>query len=288
MKRFKRIYVEITNVCNLSCFFCPATEREATFMDPEDFKTLAEKISPYTDYIYLHVKGEPLLHPDLGTILDISHRQGLKVNITTNGTLIKKTENVLLEKPAIRQINFSLHCVNGNKKEKIHPEYLDDILSFIEKAKEKTDIIFSLRLWNLEKGKMFQSKNDELLQRIELAFSLPYRIKDMKIPGRGIKIEENIYLNQDVEFQWPDLKNEEIGGEGFCYGLRTQLGILADGTVIPCCLDGEGVISLGNVFQENLSEILNKPKTLNIIEGFSNRYAEEELCKKCGYRTRFG
>ena len=288
MKRFKRIYVEITNVCNLSCYFCPTTQREPRFMSPENFHILSEKISPHTDYIYLHVKGEPLLHPELGELLDICQRQSLKVNITTNGTLIQKNADVLLAKPAIRQINFSLHCVNGNDAGVISPNYLEDIFTFIRQAKEQTDIIFSLRLWNMEKGQTVQSKNDEILNKIETEFSLPYKIQEMTIPNRGIKIAQNGYLNQDVEFQWPDLKNEEEGSIGFCYGLRTQLGILVDGTVVPCCLDGEGIISLGNIFQDSLEYILDQPKTQKIIDGFSNRCAEEELCKKCGYRTRFG
>ena len=60
-----------------------------------------------------------------------------------------------------------------------------------------------------------------------------------------MKIADRIFINQDYEFQWPALHEEEDDGKGFCHGLRNQAGILANGTVIPCCLDGEGVINLG-------------------------------------------
>lgn len=288
MKKFKRIYVEITNVCNLSCYFCPQTERKPLFMEPEAFRTLLEKIEPFTDYIYLHVKGEPLLHPNIGELLDISYQYRMKTNLTTNGTMIREKQDLLLSKPALRQVNFSLHCVTGNDPSRIHDRYMEDILMFINKAREKTGIITSLRLWNIEKGDGLKYKNRGVLEKIEGAFDLPYKIQETVIPSRGIKIADSVYLNQDYEFQWPDLKNKEEDQKGFCYGLRTQAAVLADGTVVPCCLDGEGIINLGNLFRSDFSDILNSPRAQKIYEGFSNRRAEEELCRKCGYRKRFG
>ena len=58
--------------------------------------------------------------------------------------------------------------------------------------------------------------------------------------------------------------------------------------MIPCCLDGEGVINLGNVDDTDFGEIITNERSTNIIEGFSRREAVEELCRKCGYRKRFG
>ncbi|MGB4659488.1 MAG: radical SAM protein [Mobilitalea sp.] len=291
MKQFKKFYIEITNVCNLKCRFCPQTKRKPEFMSAATFSDILDQIKPFTDYIYLHVKGEPLLHPLLGEFLDISQEKGFKVNITTNGTLIHNVGEMLLQKTALRQINFSLHSFDGNDGTSDKMEYIDHILSFVHEAAENTEIITSLRLWNLDKDNEVNTTkkiNNELLENIEKEFDLPYKISEQVLPGRGIKIAERVYLNQDQEFKWPDLKEEEDDGIGFCYGLRNQIAILVDGTVIPCCLDGEGIINLGNIHTTAFSKILQSDRIKNIVDGFSRREAVEELCKKCGYRQRFG
>ncbi|WP_020620295.1 radical SAM/SPASM domain-containing protein [Paenibacillus daejeonensis] len=291
MKKLKKCYVEITSVCNLACTFCPPTERQKTFISVEDFRLRLEQIRGYADSIYLHVKGEPLLHPKLDQLLDISHEYGIKVNITTNGTLIAKNRNKLLGKPALRQMNFSLHSFDGHPGSKDKAGYLADILSFTRDALRESNLIISYRLWNLttdNQTNLERSRNRELLAMIEEAFALPYLIEERFERGKGLKISERLYLNQDHEFQWPSLDAEEDEGRGFCYGLRTQAAILANGTVVPCCLDGEGVINLGNVGQQAFGEILAGERATAIVDGFSRRQAVEELCRKCGYRKRFG
>lgn len=250
MKRFKKFYIEITNVCNLACDFCPETKRKAQFMSIEIFDKILDQIKPYTDYIYFHVKGEPLLHPDIDKFLDLSYKKGFKVNITTNGTLINKVKDKIIMKKALRQVNFSLHSFDGNEESKNKDKYINDILSFIRDTIENNNIFISLRLWNLDKDNITNLKkkrNAELLQIIEKEFKLPYKIEEKITPGKGIKVYNRIYINQDHEFEWPDLRAEEDDGKGFCYGLRNQVAILVDGTVVPCCLDGEGVINLGNI-----------------------------------------
>lgn len=292
MKRFKKFYIEITNVCNLQCSFCPKTERKPEFMKPEIFEKILFQIKDYTDYIYLHVKGEPLLHPEIDELLDISHKNGLKVNITTNGTLIQKVKDKIINNTALRQMNFSLHSFDGNEQ-KFQPmkdKYMEDILSFIREANEKTDLIISLRLWNLDKNNVTNQelqRNQEMLEMIRKEFQLSFTIQEEVTPGRGIKIADRIYINQDHEFQWPDLRVEKVVANGFCYGLRNQIAILVDGTVVPCCLDGEGIIRLGNIHDSDFTSIIESERARNLIEGFSRREAVEELCRKCGYRSRF-
>ncbi len=102
MRKFRRIYIEITNVCNLKCNFCPVTNRKPEFMTTELFKRILYEIREYTEYIYLHVKGEPFLHPEIDKILDISFEKGFKVNITTNGTLINNVRDKIINKKALR------------------------------------------------------------------------------------------------------------------------------------------------------------------------------------------
>lgn len=290
MKRFKRVYIEINNVCNLNCSFCPETKRKPEFMTIETFKEILDQIKPYTDYIYFHVKGEPFLHPDIDKLLDISYEKGFQVNITTNGTMISNVKEKIMDKPALRQISFSLHSFDGNEKLTNKNEYMNNILAFLKEAQEKP-IWISLRFWNLDEDNRVnikKSKNREILKMIEEEFALPFKIEEKVVPGKGVKISDRIYLNQDYEFQWPDLNEEEDDGIGFCYGLRTQIAILVDGTVVPCCLDGGGVINLGNIHTTEFKAILESNRVNNIIEGFSRKQAVEELCRKCGYRKRFG
>lgn len=290
MKKYKKIYIEITNVCNLACDFCPRTMREPEFMTSETFCKILDQIKPYTSYIYLHVKGEPLLHPELDKFLDTSYEKGFHVNITTNGTLINRVQDMLLSKPALRQVNISLHSYDGNEDCQSREEYASDILNFTREAMKRSEIFVSLRLWNLSENRAAYfagRRNDDLLASIEKEFDLPFKIQEEVIPDRGIKIADKIFLNQAHLFTWPDLKEEDDGGRGFCYGLRSQAAILVDGTVVPCCLDGEGVINLGNIHTTHFSEIIDSKRARDIADGFTRKEAVEELCRKCGYRKRF-
>ncbi|MEK5331190.1 MULTISPECIES: radical SAM/SPASM domain-containing protein [unclassified Lysinibacillus] len=290
MKTFKKVYIEITSVCNLACSFCPPTERAKGLIKVEQFNKILDEIRPHTKYIYLHVKGEPLLHPRINQLLDAAHDKGFKVNITTNGTLIKKNREKLLGKPALRQINFSLHSFDGHEGSENREKYLGDILDFVREAKEFNTII-SYRLWNLQQDHVTDlaaRRNRETLEILENEYNLDFRIEEKVQPGKGVKIANNVYLNQDHEFRWPSLLAPEDEGKGFCHALRSQAAILVDGTVVPCCLDGEGVINLGNVHEQSFSEIVEGERANNLVDGFSRREAVEELCRKCGYRQKFG
>jgi MoaA/NifB/PqqE/SkfB family radical SAM enzyme len=241
MKKFKKVYVEITNQCNLKCDFCPQTNRKPEFMSREMFSDILDQIKPHTEYIYLHVKGEPLLHPELDKLLDISYEKGFKVNITTNGTLINKVKDILLSKPAVRQINFSVHSLSGNKEFKEKEAYIDHIFSFIKEATEKTKIYLSLRLWNLNgnsRMNLESRKNDKILEAIEDAFDLPYKIDEVKGLDRGIKIANRVYVNQARQFKWPLSKtpwfdkSKRVLGKWYQCGICTrfhQRSLVSDG-----------------------------------------------------------
>jgi len=290
LRTFKKVYIEITSVCNLACSFCPPTARAKGLIKVEQFNKILDEIRPHTKYIYLHVKGEPLLHPRIDQLLDAAHEKGFKVNITTNGTLIKKNREKILGKPALRQINFSLHSFDGHEGSENREKYLGDILDFVRAAREYNTII-SYRLWNLQKDHVSDiaaRRNRETLNILENEYNLDYRIEETVQPGKGVKIAKNIYLNQDHEFRWPSLLEPEDEGKGFCHALRSQAAILVDGTVVPCCLDGEGVINLGNVNEKSFTDIVQGERANKIVDGFSRREAVEELCRKCGYRQKFG
>ncbi|GGA33589.1 radical SAM/SPASM domain-containing protein [Psychrobacillus lasiicapitis] len=290
MKTFKKMYIEITSVCNLACSFCPPTARKANILKVDKFNEILDQIKPHTKYIYLHVKGEPLLHPRVDQLLDAADAKGFKVNITTNGTLLKKNRHKLLGKPALRQMNFSLHSFDGHEGSTDREGYLAEILSFAKEAAAQ-GVLISFRLWNLDPVHATSEqkrKNQETLEILEKEFNLDYKIEEKVVPGSGVKIADRIYINQDHEFQWPSLLAPEDDGKGFCHALRSQAAILVDGTVVPCCLDGEGVIDLGNINDKPFSEIIEGERANNLYDGFSRREAVEEMCRKCGYRKRFG
>ncbi|EYE88741.1 Fe-S oxidoreductase [Fervidicella metallireducens AeB] len=288
MKKLKKIYVEITNVCNLSCSFCTKTNREPEFMTLETFNKILEQIKHHTKFIYFHVKGEPLLHPELDKFLDLCYDKGFKVNITTNGTLINDVKNKLLNKPALRQINFSLHSFQGD--ETLKEEYVENIISFTKEAIEKTNMLIAFRLWNLHEDNninLIQKKNQDIIDKLKCAFDIEFGIEERIPQDRGIKLIDRIYLNQGAEFDWPSLDSEEDFSKGFCYALRNQAAILVDGTVIPCCLDGDGIINLGNIHEKPFSDIIEGERARKLFDGFSRREVVEELCRKCGYRKKF-
>ena len=288
MPRFKKIYIETTNICNLSCNFCPKTSRKLGFMEVEDFKVIINKIKGYTNHIYLHLMGEPLLNKNFGEFLDVAKKEDLNINITSNGTLINNVKDIIIESNAVRQMNISLHSFEANDNNIDFYQYLNNILDFINEANKKTKTICALRLWNIdtEELKANNDLNSKILKIIEEKLNLDFSILEALKEKRGIKLKERIYLNMSEKFSWPNSEISLISEDVFCYGLRDQIGILLDGTVVPCCLDSEGKIPLGNIFDESLEEIINSKRALDIYNGFSNRKAVEELCKRCGYAKR--
>ena len=289
MKRFKKVYIEITNVCNLSCNFCPKTGRKLQFSDEEKFKEIIEKVKPYTDHVYFHLMGEPLLNENIDYFLEESYKNHLKVNLTTNGTLLKKVEDKLINSKALRQINISLHSFEANEKTVELEDYINNVTDFITKARSNSDIICAIRLWNMDNNdlKGANGLNSDILKMLEENLELDFSIGEKLQETNRIKLKDKVYLNMAEKFEWPDIQIDSLGEEVFCHGLRNQIGILVDGTVVPCCLDSEGNINLGNIFEKSLKDIVEDKRARDIYDGFSRRRAVEELCKKCGYATRF-
>lgn len=288
VRKFKKIYIEITNVCNLNCSFCSKSSRKPEFMKLDSFSAILDEIKPFTSYIYLHVKGEPLLHPELDKILNISCNKGFKVNLTTNGTLLKNATSILLSGQTVRQINISLHSFDEQLDTKYKNDYLNNIVVFVKEALETTNMYISLRLWNLNKESDHQLANNEyIIKSLIRDLCLPFPTPEIIKPGKNIKLADRLFMHFEYEFTWPDLNDSNDNLNGFCLGLRDQVAILADGTVVPCCLDGEGIIDLGNIFTEHFNEILSSDRSVNIYNGFSASRSVEKLCRKCHYKERF-
>lgn len=274
----KKAYLEITDVCNLHCAFCPGTKREKRFMTPAEFTVLAGKLRPHTDFLYFHLMGEPLLHPELEQLLRIAAGLGFRVIITTNGTLLPKRGELLLSSEAVHKINVSLQSFEANEGGDLE-SYVNQCADFALRASEKGKIC-SLRLWNYNG---LDSLNGEIKAVLSARFPLPWRES-----RGGLGLGERVWLEPGEKFDWPDLTAPDYGEACFCHGLRDQIGVLCDGTVVPCCLDREGVMALGNLFTEELDAILSGERARRIYDGFSQRRAAEALCRHCGYARRFG
>ena len=277
MKRFNKVYLEISNLCNLRCAFCPGTKRAPHRMTEEEFSALLPKIRPFSDYLYFHLMGEPLCHPLLGRFLELAGQAGFKVILTTNGTLLPKMQEVLLSAPALHKVNISLHAFEANDLAVPFSEYLRGCFAFGKAAEGKC--IISYRLWN---GGGADELNGQILDTMAEYFPRPWAEE-----RRGPRLGQKIYLEYGDKFDWPDLSAADNGERVFCYGLRDQIGVLCDGTVVPCCLDHEGDLNLGNLHEMTMDEILETPRARAIYEGFQKGKAAEELCRKCGYATRF-
>lgn len=319
----KRVYIEITDICNLACSFCPGTKREKKFMTPEEFKIIATKLRARTEYVYLHVMGEPLLHPQLEEILDIATELGFKINITTNGTLLSKKGSLLRKYSSIRKVSVSLHSYEGNhahesgehgeqgsrnsddvKTGNDFTDYLENVWNFAAGA----NCIVALRLWN-EGGA--NKKNNQIIDFLSDKSGLKVRELPETANGRrlwntpdgivvqpgGNKVRDynsnikndynsRIYLESATKFTWPAEQPDEQPVL-FCHGLSQQLAVLCDGTVVPCCLDGEGTIALGNLLQNDLESILASERAKRLVQGFTDHCPSEELCRHCDYATRF-
>ena len=289
MNKFKKVYIEITNVCNLSCSFCPKTGRDKEFLSIERFKKILEEVKPYTKYIYFHLMGEPLLNRNLEKFLEISYNEGFKVNLTTNGTLIPKVKEVLLNAKALRQINISLHSFEANNNNILFTDYFNNVFDFVKEANEDTDIICAMRLWNMDSSilKGENDLNDDIIAEMAKILGYEGNLSEVLERDNKVKIKDRMYLNGAEKFQWPAKDIQPLGDIGFCHGLRDHFGILVDGTVVPCCLDGEGNIPLGNIYEKSLKEILEGERARKIYDGFSSRRRVEELCKRCGYSEKF-
>lgn len=279
-----KIYLEITNVCNLSCPFCHGTARKPAFMRYEDFLTLLEKIKGQAEYLYFHVLGEPLLHEDLPRMLQKAHEYGFTVMLTTNGTLLSRCGNALLETDAPKKISVSLQALeSGGIPDR--DAYLKDVAAFARKCGEK-GVICVLRLWN--GGSEGEKQNETLLQKLHALFP------DEWIKNRsGYKLiaaprgQNEVYLETAPRFVWPDINASFTAHVTRCRALTDQIGILCDGTVVPCCMDADGAVPLGNLFDEDFEKILFGPRADALRRSFEKGAPCEALCATCGYAERF-
>lgn len=273
MDRYKKVYIEITNCCNLHCSFCSPVTKPKKFMTQDEFEHILKEVSKVTKVIYLHVKGEPLLHPKIIDFIKLAEKYNLTVNLTTNGILFPKLVDNLKDCKALHKINFSLHC------EQNIPSYEENIFKNVEKLSPNTVVIY--RLWTLKDNKL-DEKSTKIVEKLKKYYKLSTETVEKLKKEKNIKISSTIYVDKDNEFNWPKLTNNKSCG--YCYALKTQIAILSDGTVVPCCLDSDGIINLGNIYQEPIEEIEKKERYQKLKKSFQERKPSELLCQSCTFK----
>jgi len=288
MDKFKRVYIEISNICNLQCSFCPVVDRDKRIMPPELFSDIVRDVAPLTEQICLHLMGEPLAHPQFEKIIQICEDVGVKINLTTNGLLLNRYKDLLKNSPAFHQINFSIHAFKDNFKNKDITPYLIDILNFSRESQEiRPELYINYRLWNIFETTTQNDSNSSILKSIADFFQTSIS-EDIDVGSiKSKKIYKRVYLHFDSRFEWPSPLMPIQSQSGFCHGLSSHIGIHADGTVVACCLDKEARLDLGQMPKKSLKEILDGQRARSMKEGFKAQKLVEDLCQRCTYIKRF-
>lgn len=276
--RFKKVYVEITNCCNFHCSFCYHSHRPATTVSPEVFSAILSRLRPFTKYLYLHVLGEPLLHPQLPRLISMAVDMGFEVNITTNGSLLSSRSD-LPELNLVRQFNVSLHDGAENVVEECQKDYFLSAFEFAHKHAEHSYISF--RLWN-QGADDVNEYNIRCLNSLQQYFKVTLPVDVLQ--KRNTKIADHIFLQNAARFSWPG-EADNLAEEHTCYALRDHIAVLSDGTVVPCCLDADGQLALGNLLTDDLTKMLSSEKAKLLLNGFRNHRAVMPICQHCGFKV---
>ncbi len=286
--KFYRIYIELTNICGLRCSFCPTKELPNETMSLEFFESIIIQAKEFTNEIACHVVGDPLTLSNLKEYLDIIHRYKMRTMLTTSGYFMKKHSYDTLFHPCVKQINISLNAFNKNDTSFSFEQYMQPILSFChEKIRRKEESFINLRMWNLDEVMSEKSFNLELFNRLNSEFGVDIKLEELNPKEKkNIRLDYKVLLHFDNYFEWPSLANKNYG-HGRCQGLSSHIGILADGRVVPCCLDNDAIMELGDLKIESLDEVLHGERAISIREGFKQGICSEEMCMKCSYKSRF-
>lgn len=273
---FKRIYIELSNYCNLNCVFCTPTDKSNRMLSLDQFKYIFDQVKEETDEVCLHVLGEPLIHPNFLEIIDYINQTDVKIMISTNARLIPSLSKDLINR-RIDTFNISLHSTY-TLNDLDRTVFINALLVFIDKYQEIHKSNMHLRLW-ADSNEMIKLNNDKIRNQL-----FDYYKFSGEITSR-IRFKERIILSYEHEFEWPSLDLKD-SFDGFCLGGKTHIAILANGIVTLCCLDSKGLTNLGNIFEHSLKEILEDTPYKDSIKAFRDNKCYFELCKHCTYKRK--
>jgi len=267
----KRIYLEITNACNLNCSFCH-NEKGDRFLSFVDFCKYVDQIKPICNYIYLHVLGEPLLHPNLEQMLNYLDNKDMNLQLVTNGVLLNKYPN-LLKHECLRKLSISIHSINEIN---VANDYFETITSLIE---NNSNVKVELRFYN---SSTLSEKLKSYLENLKRKYSFELTSKI-----NSYKLKENTYLYFENFFKWPQIEDTFVSEIGTCHGAIDMLAITSAGEVTLCCLDPKAINKIGDLHTETLKEIIDSYKYKQIVNDLKNNKLNCNLCQKCTYRLKF-
>ena len=282
---FNKVYLEISNICNVQCSFCPVVEKEKKLMNVTEFEAVLKEVTPLAEIVCLHLLGEPLAHPKFSDILDVCEQYNTQIDLTTNGILIKRHEERIINSTCIRQVNFSIQAFKDNFPDRDLDPYLLPLFDFAKSAHEKRPELYTnYRLWNQQSN---DSDNENVFQKIESYFNISINRNIETGAIKSKKIWNRLYLHFDSRFEWPSFSLPHLGTRGRCHGTINHIGIHADGTVVPCCLDKNSAINLGNVHEQSLRDILDSKRFTSMRDGFLQGVLVEPFCQHCSFIKRF-
>lgn len=235
IKKLTSLIIEPTNTCNLRCTFCFVTEgmnRAEGFMDFDLFKKVIDD-SPGLEHLCMHNWGEPLLHKDIFRMFDYAAQAGVRhIVMNTNGTLLTdKMIDRIVDSP-LSIIRFS---IDGSPEtfQRVRGVALDKIERNILKLKEKKEA----RRPGLGMGVVFTVEEDTH-QDVEAYIDHWKNIVD------HVRTQAKLIQNPRKE-----ICPEPFGKD---YG---KLVVLWDGTVIPCCVDYNASLKLGNAWEQPVMDL---------------------------------
>lgn len=286
---FQKIYLEISNICNLQCTFCPVVERDSAVLEEGPLRQYLAQIKSHTERVCFHVMGEPLGHKQFPRFVEIAAQMGVSLEITTNGTLLTPGNQDALLNPAVVQVNFSVQSFFDNFPKSDPSTYIQKVIAFAQAARlQRPDLYVNFRLWNLDSSDINSERNESFLKNLEMAFGVEINRNVDPSFKKSKKLEGRVYLHFDTRFEWPKATNDIRTTQGTCHGTRSHIAVHANGTVVPCCLDKEANIALGSLKTQTLEEILSSPRYLKMKQGFENGRLVEDFCQRCTYIERFG
>ncbi|MCQ2837512.1 SPASM domain-containing protein [Helicobacter pylori] len=278
-KLFKKIYIELSDICGLQCSFCPNPKNIRGVMPLELFEKICKEAAPLTPIITLHVLGDPCKLKNLNRYLSTAKRFSLKVDLVTSGVYLHDFETLLQD--AIYQISISLDAGLDNHNKINQHRYIQKILEFCRyKCEKNSEVFLNLRIQDSTLDK-HQNLIKPFLESFECV-----SLESLRSQGRA-RLFKKSFLNIQKTFKWPNLNAQNpLNQESkipYCYGLIKQIAILSNGVVVPCCMDTQAHINLGDLNHMPLKDILNSQKAMAIKTHFLKGEALEPLCQNCSY-----